>query len=105
VFTRNHSNQSSSIIFIPGAPADPRFTLAATYEPWKGFSKAVALAVLKYRLIPDCAVEMTTGIGSSGEPGGAKAEASSFDIVYRAWLWDGSFIQAFAKELEFAVRY
>jgi hypothetical protein len=39
---------------------------------------------------------MNTGIGSSGEPGGAKAEANNFDIGYRTWLWDATF-QALAK--------
>jgi hypothetical protein len=42
-------------------------------------------------LNPDSAVEMNTGIGSSGEPGGAKAEANNFKIVYRAWLCDDNF--------------
>jgi hypothetical protein len=31
-------------------------------------------------MTPDCAVEMNSGIGSSGEPGGAKAEANNFNI-------------------------
>jgi hypothetical protein len=34
---------------------------------------------------------MNTGIGSSGVPGGAKAEASNFNIVYRALLWMATF--------------
>jgi hypothetical protein len=55
-------------------------------------------------IIPDSAVEMNTGIGSTGEPGGAKAEANNFDIGYRTWLWDATF-QALAKALELAVRY
>jgi hypothetical protein len=46
---------------------------------------------------------MKTGIGSSGEPGGAKAEANNFNIGYRAWLWDDN--SGVRKALELAVRY
>jgi hypothetical protein len=34
---------------------------------------------------------MNTGIGLSGEPGGAKAEANNFNILYCAWRWHGNF--------------
>jgi hypothetical protein len=53
---------------------------------------------------PDSAVEMNTGIGSSGEPGGAKAQKRTISILCIV-LGFGMATQAFAKALELAVRY
>jgi hypothetical protein len=46
---------------------------------------------------------MNTGIGSSGEPGGAKAEVNNFNSCIV--LGFGMATQALAKALELAVRY
>ena len=57
------------------------------------------------RLNPDSAVEMNTGIGSSGEPGGAKAQKPTISISCIVLGFGMATFQAFAKTLELAVRY
>jgi hypothetical protein len=53
----------------------------------------------------DSAVEMNIGIGSSGEPGGAKAQKRTISISCIVLGFGMATFQAFAKALGLAVRY